>query len=576
MQVTISAGGQLSTASTTLLFTPTNWFIPQTVTVSAIDDSTSEEITLGRSAAPAAAPNETLYNGVAFRAVNVAINDNDNDLASTASFVGTDASTQGAWKGTYGSDGFVLAQDTSGGNPAHPVLCHGHAAGPVGLHLGREHHGPGGLVKSTGTATDRLAATWFAPSTFDIDVRLNDLNTHQIAVYALDWQDAHAERDDPVDRPCFGHRAGHPVDHQLRQRRVPGLEREGPRDHPGDQDRRAQCRAQRPVLRSGGGSRRARLTWRPTRRRRGPGRGPTAATVITWPRTRAAATPSSLLCLGDSPRPEQLHLGRNTGQSAGAAEIDRRTRRSPGRHLVRGQPRSRSTSGSTTGKPIKLPSTPSTGRTARAAQTIQLFDTVSGVQLDSRSIANFSNGVYLVWNASGRVTIKVTRNAGSNAVLSGLFFDPEVPAFFVKTDITTHGSWKSQYGGDGHNLAQDTSGGNPILPAYASVAFKGTTDYTWAASTTDAAALEKSTGGSTDRLAATWYADNSFEIDVRFDDANSHQIALYALDWHDGSRARRSNCSTPTPAPCSTPGRSPTSGTVCTWSGTCPRASRSR
>src|SRR5581483_10449014 len=39
-----------------------------------------------------------------------------------------------------------------------------------------------------------------------------------------------------------------------------------------------------------------------------------------------------------------------------------------------------------------------------------------------RTISNFSNGIYLVWNIFGSVLIQVTNNGGPNAVVSGVFF----------------------------------------------------------------------------------------------------------------------------------------------------------
>jgi hypothetical protein len=57
------------------------------------------------------------------------------------------------------------------------------------------------------------------------------------------------------------------------------------------------------------------------------------------------------------------------------------------------------------------------------AQTIDILDVVSGSVLDSRSVSAFTNGVWLRWNLSGHVTIRITRTSGVNAVVSGLFFN---------------------------------------------------------------------------------------------------------------------------------------------------------
>jgi hypothetical protein len=44
--------------------------------------------------------------------------------------------------------------------------------------------------------------------------------------------------------------------------------------------------------------------------------------------------------------------------------------------------------------------------------------------LDTETISNFSGGVYLQWNVTGNAIITVTKEAGANAVISGLFLDP--------------------------------------------------------------------------------------------------------------------------------------------------------
>jgi hypothetical protein len=58
------------------------------------------------------------------------------------------------------------------------------------------------------------------------------------------------------------------------------------------------------------------------------------------------------------------------------------------------------------------------GRTER----VDILDANNTI-LDSRSVSSFVNGLYLVWNLSGHVVVRITNtNPPSNAVLSGLFF----------------------------------------------------------------------------------------------------------------------------------------------------------
>ncbi|MBZ5676447.1 MAG: hypothetical protein LAP61_19595 [Acidobacteriia bacterium] len=60
----------------------------------------------------------------------------------------------------------------------------------------------------------------------------------------------------------------------------------------------------------------------------------------------------------------------------------------------------------------------SAGRT----ESVTVRDAVSGVMLDGRTLSGFTNGTYLVWAITGHVTITISCTAGSNAVISGIFF----------------------------------------------------------------------------------------------------------------------------------------------------------
>ena len=57
------------------------------------------------------------------------------------------------------------------------------------------------------------------------------------------------------------------------------------------------------------------------------------------------------------------------------------------------------------------------------AQRIDVFDKVAGTLLASHTVADFHGGQYIVFRLSGNVRIRMTKTAGGNAVLSGLFFD---------------------------------------------------------------------------------------------------------------------------------------------------------
>jgi len=168
------------------------------------------------------------------------------------------------------------------------------------------------------------------------------------------------------------------------------------------------------------------------------------------------------------------------------------------------------------------------------SERVDLIDPNTGAVLASQTIGSFGNGQYLDFTASGHVLIRVTNLSGPSAVLSGIFLDPPAagPAGF---DLTTQGNWASKYGGSGYVIF----GGNASLPSSISVTPSGNSTYVWAGSTSDPRALSQSPS-STQGIAGTWYTSGQMTIDVNMTDGQSHQVALYALDWdnnvnYDGS-----------------------------------------
>jgi hypothetical protein len=57
------------------------------------------------------------------------------------------------------------------------------------------------------------------------------------------------------------------------------------------------------------------------------------------------------------------------------------------------------------------------------AETVTITDAVSNAVLDTESYASFHNGEYAAWTITGHVHIQVTKTAGANTVVSGIFFD---------------------------------------------------------------------------------------------------------------------------------------------------------
>jgi uncharacterized membrane protein len=167
-------------------------------------------------------------------------------------------------------------------------------------------------------------------------------------------------------------------------------------------------------------------------------------------------------------------------------------------------------------------------------ERVDVLDAASSAVLDTRTIAAFSNGEYLVWNLTGHVTLRITLTAGPNALVSGLFFGPAgSAASFLGTDTTTRGTWKGVYGAEGETINSDSTN----YPAYAQVAFSGTSSYVWNPSSSDVRDLQQAAGPG--RIASTWYTGTNISIDVNLTDGKRHQIALYFRDSDNIARTER-------------------------------------
>src|ERR1700719_4716509 len=138
-----------------------------------------------------------LTNGTTYYYVVSAVNScgesgNSNQVSMTppagggasATFIGSDTSTQGSWRGAYGADGYSIANESQS--------LPGYASFAV------QNQQNYTWVSSTtdlralqnGSGAGRIAATWFNNATFNFDVNFTDGNAHRFALYALDWDSA--------------------------------------------------------------------------------------------------------------------------------------------------------------------------------------------------------------------------------------------------------------------------------------------------------------------------------------------------------------------------------------------------
>jgi YVTN family beta-propeller protein len=182
--------------------------------------------------------------------------------------------------------------------------------------------------------------------------------------------------------------------------------------------------------------------------------------------------------------------------------------------------------------------------TTARAQTITIMDATTQAVLDTETFASFQNGEYASWTVSGNIIIQVTRNAGYNSVVAGIFFDPSsitpppppppppttgATAAYAGPDAATQGTWTPTYGANGDYIANYAANN----PSYGTVSFTGQSLWTWANPTIDPRALRTSTSQG---IASTYYGP-TFSINVNLTDGNKHRVALYLLDWDTTARA---------------------------------------
>ena len=457
-----------------------------------------------------------------------------------AAFVKLDSTTQGNWKNAYGADGFDLSQDSSANNPSIPAYATVSVTSASGFTWNSSTTDPRALQKATPGATDRLAATWYSNTSFTIDIHINDGQTHQVALYALDWDTtSRTESIQLIDdatgsildtRSLSSFHAGAYLVWNIQ----------------GDISFKVTSTGNSPnAVLSGlffGGA--------PLVAGQASFLKADVSTQGTWKTAYGAdgyaisQDPSDNNPSFPSYANVQFKNASNAVWSSFTPNSRALLRAAHGStdHIAAAWYSSSSfsidvqlTDGQTHQVGLYALDWDTTSRT----QTIQVIDDASGAVLDSRDLAGFHNGTYLVWNIRGSVTFRVLNtNSGSNAVLSGLFFGAAPGgASFVQQDITTQGNWKAFHGADGFDICQDPSANNPSIPAYASLSISGAQAYAWSSSTSDPRALQLAASGSGNRLAASWYHRNSFSVNVTIGDGQSHEIALYVLDWDHAGRS---------------------------------------
>jgi hypothetical protein len=152
---------------------------------------------------------------------------------------------------------------------------------------------------------------------------------------------------------------------------------------------------------------------------------------------------------------------------------------------------------------------------------------------------DFSQGAWITAPvnvaAGGTVSIKVTRNSGVNAVLSGVFLGGSGSPPGLAYSSAPQGTWVGSYGSSGYALGGWNSSSDLTSLPTASLSVPQASRWVWASTTSDVRALQ-SPDAST-RRAATWYSATQIQAQLAFNAAYSGPLRLYAVDWD--ARGRR-------------------------------------
>jgi hypothetical protein len=392
----------------------------------------------------------------------------------SAVFAKTDAALQGNWKGTYGADGYLIAED-SYNPPTYALLnftgqggCQSLPAGlpltPCQFYWGSGHDSAElPALQMANSTTDRIGAVYYGFPGFTLDVNLTDNRPHQVALYFLDWH------------------------HNIRTQFISIL----------DAKTNAVLDNQTISAFSGG----IYLVWNMQ------GHVLIQVTLDTAVTDADSAVVSGVFfdSLPSTAPPTVAITSPTVNQTVSGTTPLSATASSPVSVVsVQFQ-----LDGANLGPSLTSPPYNSQWVTAFAANGPH---SLAAVATDSLSQKTTSSAI--------PVTV-------SNAVVAP-------SAAFVNLDTVTSGSWKGKYGLDGYIIANDSN--NP--PSYAAASFTGATPFTWLLSTASNALQQ---GNSTGRIASTFYGSPSFTIDLNLIGGQTHQLALYFLDWDSSGRAETVN-----------------------------------
>ena len=336
-----------------------------------------------------------------------------NSSTGTASFVKKDTTTQGNWMNAYGTQGYDIISEAVS-IPSYATVT---PAGQTTYTWTTTSSDPRAL--QTPGSSNRVAAAWYSATSFTIAVNLSDGQAHDIALYALDWDNK--GRGEQIQ---ISSTAGGAI-----------LDTESISSFSGGEY----------------------LQWNVTgnviikvTKQAGP--NGIISGLFFDPPTAVTPASASFTVKDTTTQGNWINVYGNQGYDivSGAVSI-------PSYATVNPAGQTTYTWTTTSSDPRALQTPGSSNRVAAAwysatsftiavnltdgqahdialyaldwdnkgrGEQIQISSAASGAILDTESISNFSGGAYLQWKVTGNVIITVTKQAGVNAVISGLFFDP--------------------------------------------------------------------------------------------------------------------------------------------------------
>ncbi|WP_165071831.1 fibronectin type III domain-containing protein [Paludisphaera rhizosphaerae] len=385
---------------------------------------------------------------------------------TSASFVRTDATTQGDWLGVYGGDGYKLAGDDTD-DPDYAT---------VSIDDGVEHTWDPNPGSSTTRAlqradgSGRVAATWFNTSEFAVvvDVTPTDEATHRISLYLLDWDaGGRTERIDVVSLAT-----GDVLDSRNASDFAGGAYLTW--------DVRGAVRFR--VVHDGGSNAVVSGVFFD--------QVPNSASA-SFVRSDATTQGDWIGAYGD----DGYVLAGDAESEPNYATVsfdnkldhvwDGDVDAGETRALQKPDGSGRVASAWFNSSPFEVivDVTPTDDATHRISLymvdwdgdsrivRIEVVDPVTSVVLDSREASQFHDGLYQTWDVRGSVQFRITRVGGSNAVVSGIFFDP-VPgtstapatptgvAASAVSDSAVQVTWTASAGADGYTIERSVNGTN--------------------------------------------------------------------------------------------------------------------